>query len=227
VLRRQLEKVPPKPRSFACDNGSRYSYRDDLRNADRPMRKREKPTPKRRIAIGVLVDCSGSMSGAMEEVRKAVLGAYYACDSLKVPFACWGFSDWRTNPAATVVPYGMSGNLAPEAIAGLDAVGGTVLAPALRKAREAVRGVPADRRVLLVIHDGQPSDMRASVDQVRAMARETEVVGIFLGDGYTNADLVAPMRELFADRLIVADNADSLMGILGAFLARILRPPTL
>jgi hypothetical protein len=39
--------------------------------------------------------------------------------------------------------------------------------------------------------------------------------------------MVAPMRELFADRLIVADNADSLMGILGAFLARILRPPTL
>jgi Mg-chelatase subunit ChlD len=226
VLRRQLERIPPRPRSYASENGSRYSFRDELRRDDRPMRKRDQPTPKRKVAIGVLVDCSGSMGGVMEEVRKAVLSIYFAADSLKVPMAVWGFSDWSRNPAATLVPYGMNNKLAPEAIAGLDAVGGTVLAPALRKAREAVKGVQADRRVLLVIHDGQPYDMSESVKQVRAMSRETEVVGIFLGSGYTNADLVAPMRELFADRLIVAEDADTLMTILGAFIYRLLRPST-
>ena len=88
-----------------------------------------------------------------------------------------------------------------------------------------MRGVRADRRVLLVIHDGQPSDMAASTAAVNALRRELEVVGVFLGDGDENADLIDPMRELFGQRLVVAPDPDALMVVLGSFLSRLLTPP--
>jgi hypothetical protein len=76
----------------------------------------------------------------------------------------------------------------------------------------------------MVIHDGQPSDMARSVEAIKREKRNLEVIGIFLGDGRMNADLIAPMRELFADKLISANDADELMVILGGFLVKVLRP---
>jgi len=224
VLRRELERIPPKPRVTSAENGPRYSYRRELRNEERPMKVRTMPTPKRKIALGVLVDCSGSMGGSMEEVRKAVLATYLAADALHIPMAVWGFSDWHSPAAAPVVTYGMNNKLAPEYIAGLGAHGGTVLSPAFKEAREAMLKNKADKNVFLVIHDGQPSDMGPAICAIQSTKRQVEVIGIFLGDGLTNADLVAPMKELFADRLIVAEDADRLMTILGTFLIKIIRP---
>jgi Mg-chelatase subunit ChlD len=188
------------------------------------MQKREMPTRKRKIALGVLVDCSGSMSGAMGEVRKAVLGTYFAANAIDVPMAVWGFSDWIKPAAAPIVPFGMNSRLAPEYIAGLAATGGTSLALAFGEAVEAIRKQTAERHVLMVIHDGQPSDMAASVAAIKREKCNVEVVGIFLGDGRMNADLIAPMRELFGDKLIAANDADELMVILGGFLVKVLRP---
>jgi Mg-chelatase subunit ChlD len=224
VLVRQLKKIPPRPRSQAVEFGPRYSFRDEERNADRAFRKRDLPTRQRTVALGVLVDCSGSMSPVMEEVASAVLATERAARELRVPFAVWGFSSWR-QPAIEVLGFTADGATAPERINGLVASGGTILAPALQAVGEAMRGVRADRRVLLVIHDGQPSDMAASTAAVNALRRELEVVGVFLGDGDENADLIAPMRELFGQRLVVAPDPDALMVVLGAFLSRLLTPP--
>jgi Mg-chelatase subunit ChlD len=209
---------------MAAETGPRYKFRRELRNPEKPMQRREYPTKQRKLALGILVDCSGSMGGAMDEVRKAVLGTYFAADAIRVPMAVWGFSDWSRPAAAPVVPFGMSSTLAPEFIAGLDAVGGTALRDAFDEAAEAIKKQPADRHVLMVIHDGQPSDMARSVEAIKREKRNLEVIGIFLGDGRMNADLIAPMRELFADKLISANDADELMVILGGFLVKVLRP---
>jgi len=224
VLRRQLERIPPKPRVMGAENGPRYKFRRELRNPAKPMQRREYPTKQRKLALGILVDCSVSMGGAMEEVRKAVLGTYFAAEAIRVPMAVWGFSDWSRPAAATVVPFGMSSTLAPEFIAGLEACGGTALRNAFDEAAEAIKKQSADRHVLMVIHDGQPSDMTRSVEAIKREKRSIEVIGIFLGDGRMNADLIAPMRELFADKLISANDADELMTILGGFLVKVLNP---
>ena len=196
VLVRQLKKIPPRPRSQAVEFGPRYSFRDEERRSDRAFRKRDLPTRQRTIALGILVDCSGSMSPVMDEVASAVLATERAARELNVPFAVWGFSSWR-QPAIEVLGFSADRATAPERINGLVASGGTILAPAVQAVGEAMRGVRADRRVLLVIHDGQPSDMAASTAAVNALRRELEVVGVFLGDGDENADLIDPMRELF------------------------------
>lgn len=224
VLVRQLKKIPPRPRSQAVEFGPRYSFRDEERRSDRAFRKRDLPTRQRTIALGILVDCSGSMSPVMDEVASAVLATERAARELNVPFAVWGFSSWR-QPAIEVLGFGADRATAPERINGLVASGGTILAPAVQAVGEAMRGVRADRRVLLVIHDGQPSDMAASTAAVNALRRELEVVGVFLGDGDENADLIDPMRELFGQRLVVAPDPDALMVVLGSFLSRLLTPP--
>jgi Mg-chelatase subunit ChlD len=118
----------------------------------------------------------------------------------------------------------MARTVAPEHIAGLKGVGGTDLADAVRETTAQMRGVPAERRVLLVIHDGGPSDMDRAKAEIAAAKRSMTVVGILLGDPGTNAGLVDSMRQMFGGDLICAEHADALMKLLGVFLARLLRP---
>lgn len=184
------------------------------------MNKMNKATPKRTAAIGVLVDCSGSMGSVMAGVGKSVLATYMTAEAANVPFAVWGFSD--KNPVAEIIPFGASPQRATEAIAGLDAVGGTVLAPALRDAAKKIMDQRADCRVLLVIHDGQPSDVAASTEAIAAAKRSgAEVVGIFIGDETGYGQMVERMRDMFGRRLIVAEDADTLTPLLRTFLVRL------
>lgn len=224
VLVRHLQRIPPKPRSQAVEFGSRYSFRDELRHEDRSFRRKDVPTRQRSVAIGVLVDCSGSMHPMMPQVRASVLSLYRAAKELNVGVGVWGFSSWSRNPAQQVLGFADAENTAPERLAGLVASGGTVLAPAITEAGRQIQAARAERRVMLVIHDGQPSDMTAAAAEIARIKRNVEVVGIFIGDDARDADLVAPMRELFGDRLIVAQDADALMTILGTFLGRLLTP---
>jgi Mg-chelatase subunit ChlD len=225
VLARGLRAAPPVPRSRADADGSRFSYRDELRNADRPMRRRDVPTKKRKVAITALVDCSGSMSGAMPEVRRAVLSADIAAREIGIPFSVYGFSSWREGAVRVVRPDRLSGRTAPEAIAGLEASGGTILAPALTAAADDLRRTPAERKILLVIHDGQPSDMEESAAAAHAAARRgMEVIGIYLGDESRDAEGVEAMRALFGRRLLTAADAAALAPLLAGFVRRALRP---
>lgn len=224
VLTRRLKSLPTRPRVRAVEEGPRYSFRDDLRTPDRPMRKRDVPTRRRTVAIGAIVDCSGSMGGAMGAVRGAMLALEQSTRELGVPFALYGFSSWR-EPVASIITPGDHGATAPERIAGLAATGGTILAPALREATAAIRRVRGvERRILLVIHDGQPSDLEEATAAARAAARHCEIVGIYIGDPAMDADGVDMMNTLFGRRLLIAPDPDALMPLLGGFVRRILSP---
>jgi hypothetical protein len=53
------------------------------------------------------------------------------------------------------------------------------------------------------------------------MSNEAEVVGVFLGDESIYGGQVDEMRNLFGRRLVVAEDAEALMVVLGTFLARL------
>ena len=62
LLRRHLERIPTRPRAYAAAEGPRYSFRNAIRHPDKPMRRIDEPTRRREVALGLLVDCSGSMA---------------------------------------------------------------------------------------------------------------------------------------------------------------------
>ena len=219
VLSNLLRRVPPKPRTHAVDIGGRYSFRDELRHPEKSYRKREIPTRHQRVAFAILVDCSGSMCQMMDEVQRAVLGMVLAAKALDIPIAVWGFSSWMP-PVRKVLDFDDGARLAPERIGGLVASGGTILSPALREVGKRIGDQKADRRIIIVVHDGQPSDMGESTTAVRELRRHAETVGILLGEEAEHPDLVQGMRTLFGDRLIAAKDAGRLMPLLGNFLVR-------
>jgi len=224
VLTRRLKSLPTRPRVRAVEDGPRYSLRDDLRTPERPMRKRDLPTRRRTVAIGALVDCSGSMSNAMPAVRGSMLAIEQSTREIGVPFALYGFSSWR-EPVARILEPGDRAGTTPERIAGLDATGGTVLAPALREASQALRRVRGvERRVLLVVHDGEPSDMEEAAIAARAAGRHCELIGIYIGDEHINPEAIERMSALFGRRLLIAPDPDALMPLVGGFIRRILSP---
>ena len=160
----------------------------------------------------------------MGAVRGAMLALEQSTREIGVPFALYGFSSWR-EPVASIITPGDHGATAPERIAGLAATGGTILAPALREATAAIRRVRGvERRILLVIHDGQPSDLEEATAAARAAARHCELVGIYIGDPTMDADGVDMMNTLFGRRLLIAPDPDALMPLLGGFVRRILSP---
>jgi Mg-chelatase subunit ChlD len=222
LLARALRRAPTKPRTQTVRSGGRYSFRDRIRNPEFAYRKRDVETRKRTLALGALVDCSGSMNHLMEPVIRSVLATHLAAAEVGVPMGVWAFSDW--NPAAVRVlgADGIPGD-AIERIGGLAASGGTVLAPALLAAAAELRRVRAERHVLLVIHDGEPSDMDAARAAIASVGRGVEVVGIWLGEA-EQGGAVTQMRDLFGSRLVTAPDGDALAVVLSAFLARILRP---
>jgi len=222
LLARALRRAPTRPRTQTVRTGGRYSFRDRIRNPEFAYRKRDVETRKRTLALGALVDCSGSMNHLMEPVIRSVLATHLAAAEVGVPMGVWAFSDW--NPAAVRVigADGIPGD-AIERIGGLAASGGTVLAPALLAASAELRRVRADRHVMLVIHDGEPSDMDAARAAVGEVGRGVEVIGIWLGEAEAGG-AVEHMRDLFGSRLVTAPDGDALAVVLSAFLARILRP---
>ena len=222
LLARALRRAPTRPRTQTVRTGGRYSFRDRIRNPEFAYRKRDVETRKRTLALGALVDCSGSMNHLMEPVIRSVLATHLAAAEVGVPMGVWAFSDW--NPAAVRVigVDGIPGD-AIERIGGLAASGGTVLAPALLAAAAELRRVRAERHVMLVIHDGEPSDMDAARAAVSEVGRGVEVIGIWLGEVEAGG-AVEHMRDLFGSRLVTAPDGDALAVVLSAFLARILRP---
>ena len=223
LLARALRKAPTKPRTHTVRSGGRYSFRDRVRNPEFAYRKRDLPTRRRTLALGALVDCSGSMGGRTGEVIESVLATYLAANEVDVPMGVWAFSDWNPPAVRIIGADGIPGD-AIERISGLDATGGTVLAPALLGAAAELRRVRAERHVLLVLHDGEPSDSDRSRQAIAELRRSVEVVGIWLGDEQGAADSVNRMRELFGNRLVIAPDGDALAVVLSAFLARIVAP---
>jgi Mg-chelatase subunit ChlD len=169
-------------------------------------------------AIGILVDCSGSMGPNLVAIRKAILAAYTQADAADVPMTVWSFSDWAKSPALPVVPFGLAPAQRPAALAKLQPAGGTVLASPLAIARRALAATAATTRILLVLTDFEPLDRTAAFVAIRAAEPGTEIIGILVGLNAGDANMIPPMRELFNGRLRVAGKTTSLAAILRSYI---------
>ena len=137
-------------------------------------------------AFGLLMDCSGSMSGP--KVHAAVEAAHVFIEALQrvgVPFFVAGFQD-QMIPLATT---GCTLAEAREALAGVPLEvrgcrpGGhnnpmnNDDGPCLLEAAAMLRRVPAAQRVLLVLSDGRPAGRRSTPDDLHAAVRSLTLAG--------------------------------------------------
>jgi cobalamin biosynthesis protein CobT len=152
------------------------------------------------VVFSLLVDLSGSMSGAKAEA--AVLGSLLLAETLhrlNVPFLINGFQDVlvpfchvgegltsRVRAALAQMPQEINGNRP----GGNNRPAYNDDGPCLREAADEVLDLGYDERLLVVISDGQPEgcrstpeDLRQTITELRALEPGLKLVAIGLGHG--------------------------------------------
>lgn len=196
------------------DRYGRLSVRAAIRTRDRmPFVMRVDPEPDARsFAIGVLLDCSGSMSGAKfvaAQVAAAML--HLTCAELDIWHSVVAFEG-----ATQVVNSDTHSELCLARLAGLWPGTGSRVGPSYRALLDQMAARPEPTRILLVIHDGEPDD----ATQVTALNREAadrriEVFGIALA---LDPNESRRMRSLFGRAYIECSSPDLLAVKLAAIL---------
>ena len=196
VARLALPEVARTPEW--TDRHGRLSLRAAIRSQDvTPFVVPTEPEPDpASVAVGVLLDRSGSMDGvrlAAAQTAAAVL--HLACRELEIWHAVITFEG-----AETVVRTGDATERALARLAGLLANTGSSMGAAYRALLDEMSARPEALRLLVVIHDGEPQDPDA-VRQLNACAdaARIEVLGLGLELEATNR---RAMRQLFGERFI-------------------------
>ena len=196
VARLALPEVARTPEW--TDRHGRLSLRAAIRSQDAtPFVVPTEPEPDpESVAVGVLLDRSGSMDGPrMAAAQTAAATLHLACAELDIWHAVITFEG-----AESVVRTGDASERALARLAGLLPNTGSCMAPAY----EALLGEMTARsealKVLVIIHDGEPHDPPA-VRHLNACAdaARIEVLGLGLELEATNR---REMRQLFGERFI-------------------------
>ena len=196
VARLALPEVARTPEW--TDRHGRLSLRAAIRSHDAtPFVVPTEPEPDpESVAVGVLLDRSGSMEGPrMAAAQTAAATLHLACAELDIWHAVIAFEG-----AESVVRTGDASERALARLAGLLPNTGSCMAPAY----EALLGEMTARsealKVLVIIHDGEPHDPPA-VRHLNACAdaARIEVLGLGLELEATNR---REMRQLFGERFI-------------------------
>ncbi len=140
-------------------------------------------------AIHLLVDGSGSMNGLYDQSKPSHRMIHLAMESaVALALALEGISG--VNPAVTRFPYGDTSNVVPllkhgqkvrpnAAVFSAMTDGGTPLDSALWYAAASVLATREERKVIMVLTDGQPDDERSAKSIIhRCEATGIELVGI-------------------------------------------------
>ena len=148
------------------------------------------------VSLGLLIDNSGSMRRLRSRVEAAALAFARASNPQDEMFVI-NFAD----KAQIDVPLTSDVRVLEASIARVDSIGGTALRDAIGMAEAYLRDhATRDRKVLLVITDGNDNASLTTVDRVRKQAEESETVidaiGLF-GDGETSKAKIG-RRELDA-----------------------------
>lgn len=215
-LAARLER--PTPHAGIETNGTRgrYSLRADLRDPDRPLLARTAPRVAPGLAIEIIGDRSTSMNGG-GKIRAAQIGAltlHLACERRGIAHAITLFDGMFS-----VLDYGGDAELASALIAGWQGKTATWELVATIQARAPkLLARPEATKLMIVIHDGAPTQFDHAVAQLRAFERQYAgriyLVGVYLSDDATEAE---QMRALFP-RLVHA-SPRALPGKLGDLVA--------
>ena len=134
------------------------------------------------VSLGLVIDNSGSMRSLRAKVEKAALAFVRASNSLDDVFVL-NFAD----KAHVDVPLTSDVRVLEAGIARVDSIGGTAMRDAVLLAEGYLRQHAShDRRVLLVITDGNDNASSASIDQLRKTVEQSATavfaVGLFRDD---------------------------------------------
>lgn len=193
-------------------------------------------TDGRHIAVSLLLDLSeslnqtvpGGQQTVLELSQEAVALLAWAIERLGDPFAIAGFhSNTRHDVRYLHIKgYGESFSEDVKArMAALQAGWSTRMGAALRHAAHTLAARPADKKLLLVLTDGQPSDVdspdeRLLIEDTRRAVRELDQQGIHTHCISLDPNADAYVSDIFGQRYTVIDRVERLPERLpGLFLA--------
>jgi hypothetical protein len=131
-------------------------------------------------AISVVVDRSGSMDGAIQIVIEATVATALAFEHPSIAHQVIAFP-WRTDDGVSVIKrWDENVRKLANRIPNMNADGCTPMAEAILFSASQLAARPEDRRVMLVITDGQPDDLRQATENV-TLARQHGIHVIGLG----------------------------------------------
>jgi hypothetical protein len=208
-------KIPqPETRFEPHDWQGRYSFRQELRTPETPNLARQgvDRTP-RSLVLEVLVDRSGSMGPLNDDVRLSLMTLYLAATDLVIPTGIIYFgSAFRDEAPDKVMEVARLSPVASEEakalIAGYEGdTGAEFLDWGLCLAQKALFSSPEQKKVIVVIHDGEPVyngkdgvDWNLSLDHLKKLEkRGAIIIGVYLGN---DPDHENKLKRLFS-RLVV------------------------
>jgi len=128
------------------------------------------------VSIGLLIDNSGSMRRSRAKAESAAL-AFVRASNPEDEIFVLNFAD-KTH---IDVPFTSDVRALERGISRLDAIGGTAMRDAVEAGARYLEQGHRDRKVLLVITDGNDNASVASVDQIRREAERGEIVIYAMG----------------------------------------------
>jgi VWFA-related protein len=145
---------------------------------DKPMEISHFSSERTPVSLGIVLDTSGSMAGEkMESAREAIESFLNALPDPQDEFFLYRFSadpdlvsDWTNNRGAV-----------SRTLARVHPAGGTAMYDAVAEAVPMAQGGQNRKKAIVLISDGNDTNSRLSVSEVRQMVRETEVLVYAVG----------------------------------------------
>jgi len=205
-------KIPqPNVRPLPHEWRGRYNFRQEVRTPSMPhLRRAGVGREKDDVVFYVLVDRSGSMGVINEPVRLALMTLYLAVTELAIPLGMAYFGEdsdgiiddlvLEISPVRT-----LAAEETKSLIAGFKGVtSAEYLNWGLTLAEKSLHHRPERRKVLLVIHDGEPvyngklgNDYTLSLERLRRLERQSITpIGLYLGESCNMAQLEALFSRL-------------------------------
>lgn len=165
------------------------------------------PTETPRLGVGLLVDESGSTSGAL--IQAATIASLVVedfCRELDIPHLIYGYTSGRKD--AAIVSYAEPQEIDGSnryRITGMRASGGTPTASAMAFMTKQMMKLPTDVRLLIVITDGGSADnyvidgKERYIDRMIHMLRKDNVIVVAAGIGSDRAQVEAEFGDNFLD----------------------------
>ena len=154
-----------------------------LSTANPRIFRREHNQPGQNSAVQLLLDCSGSMSGApIQLARQACYAVAKALEPIKGVNAAVTAFPAITEGERGVKPLVRHGEKVSTQF-GVEGIGGTPLAPALWWVMQNLYAQKEERKIVIIITDGRPDNVppcHAALSKMRALGMEVYGIGIRL-----------------------------------------------
>jgi Ca-activated chloride channel family protein len=158
---------------------------------DRPVEVSHFSAERTPVSLGIVLDTSGSMAGEkIESARAAIFNFLQALPDPNDEFFMYRFTadpelvhDWTGNRDAIA-----------RSLRRVNPAGGTAMYDALAEAVPMAQGGQNRKKAIVLISDGNDTNSRLEVDEVRQLVRETEVLVYAIGIDGQGESTLTPTR---------------------------------